>query len=417
VVEGAGTKAREKIALFDRYLGVPAFVPGMTFGRKKPRRGLRIQALHDLPEAIDALYDALEMERDYRHHHTLRLNPWLKNMGKLGTRLPPSLVLSEGNIPTPYREQIERFHTNQFGRFVARRNMRSASHASSNDGAVPRVYGHSLLKLMEGGSLADALILGWTGHPPAHRFEAELVEQLLIASFTNGPGTISAQAAKLSASAGNSAHVAMIATLSAVGSVHGGNAQDAVAFLVDALAKSDLADPYDRTLKARMVEAARETAAEVLRKKRAADEQDLPSQRVPCLGHPVYHNKEVNYEPRERVIAAFLEKKKVYHAFLHFYHELTVALRDLGITRNVLAVNIDAAIACVWLGICWPLLREKKMTVERAKNIVMAAFALGRAAGGAAEYLDHTDFGMPMDMRIPVDQCIALTPPADTTHE
>ncbi|MGA2619999.1 MAG: hypothetical protein ABSF26_20475 [Thermoguttaceae bacterium] len=53
---------------------------------------------------------------------------------------------------------------------------------------------------------------------------------------TNGPGTISAQAAKLSASAGNSPHTAMIATLAAIGEVHGGNGREAVALLIDAFA-------------------------------------------------------------------------------------------------------------------------------------------------------------------------------------
>jgi hypothetical protein len=104
VVEGAGTRAREKAALFDEYLGVAPFVPGMAFAAEHPpRRGLRIQALHDLPEAVRVLYDELHRERDYRHYRTLQLNAWLKNMGKLGTRLPPALVLSEGTIPTPYK--------------------------------------------------------------------------------------------------------------------------------------------------------------------------------------------------------------------------------------------------------------------------------------------------------------------------
>ena len=39
----------------------------------------------------------------------------------------------------------------------------------------------------------------------------------------------------------------------------------------------------------------------------------------------------------------------------------------------------------------------------------MAAFALGRVAGGASEYFDHADFGQPMDMRIPVKECATLT--------
>lgn len=412
VVEGAGTRAREKKELFDAYLGVPPFTPGMGFERP-PLRGLRVQALHDLPEAVRVLYDALKRDRDYRHYTSLRLNPWLKNMGKLGTRLPPSLVLSEGNIPSPYKEQIEQFHKTQFGRVSTRRDMRNASHASSNDGATPRVYGHSVLRLMESHSFAHSVILAWTGYPPAKPFEAELVEKTLIAALTNGPGTISAQAAKLSASAGNSPHTAMIATLAAIGDVHGGNGKEAVAFLIDVFAKSALVDPYDPANRELVRDKAQHVAADALRTKRAAAEQDVAFQRVPCLGHPVYRNEEVNHDPRERVIARHLEQAHVYHAFLDFYHQLAAALREVGVTRNVLAVNVDAAIACVWLGICWPLLCEKRITAERTKQIPVAAFALGRAAGGAGEYFDHAEFGQPMDMRIPVSECISLTADAE----
>jgi len=411
VVEGAGTRAREKMAIFDGYLGVPPFTPGMSFEPDRlPTRGLRIQALHDLPEAARVLYDVLHRERDYRHYRTLQLNPWLKNMGKLGTRLPPALVLSEGTIPSPYKEQIEQFHKTQFGRVTARREMRNASHASSNDGATPRIYGHSVLRLMESRSFAHSLILAWTGQPPAKPFEPDLVEKPLVAALTNGPGTISAQAAKLSASAGNSPHTAMIATLAAVGDVHGGNGREAVGFMIDAFANSPLVDPYDAAQKEFVRQKARAVAADTIRRKRAAAEQDVAFQRVPCLGHPVYRSDEVNYDPRERVIAGYLDKIGVYHAFLDFYHALAAAMRESGVTRNVLAVNVDAAIACVWLGICWPLLCEKKLSVDRAKNIAVAAFALGRAAGGASEYFDHTDFGQPMDMRIPVSECAALSP-------
>lgn len=412
VVEGAGTRAREKKALFDAYLGGLPFTPGMSFDRP-PVRGLRVQALHDLPEAVRVLYDALTRERDYRHYTSLRLNPWLKNMGKLGTRLPPSLVLSEGTIPSPYKEQLEQFHKTQFGRVTTRRDMRNASHASSNDGATPRVYGHSVLRLMESHSFAHAVILAWTGHPPAQPFEAALVEKTLIAALTNGPGTISAQAAKLSASAGNSPHTAMIATLATIGDVHGGNGREAVSFLLDVFANSALVDPYDPANRELVREKARHVAADALRTKRAAAEQDVAFQRLPCLGHPVYRNEEVNSDPREQVIARHLEQLHVYHAFLDFYHELAAALREVGVTRNVLAVNVDAAIACVWLGICWPLLCEKRITAERTKQIPVAAFALGRAAGGAGEYFDHAEFGQPMDMRIPVSQCISLTADAE----
>jgi citrate synthase len=291
--------------------------------------------------------------------------------------------------------------------------MRNASHASSNDGATPRIYGRSVLRLMESHSFAHALILAWTGFPPTRPFEPVLVEKALIAAVTNGPGTISAQAAKLSASAGNSPHTAMIATLAAIGTVHGGNGQEAVELMVDTFANSAITDPYDPAHRELVCQKAGQFVAEKLRAKRAAAEQDVAFQRVPCLGHPIYRNDEINYDPRERVIARYLDQQQIYHGFLDFYHQMARAMRDVGITRNVLAVNVDAVIACVWLGICWPLLCEKHMSVDRIRQIAIAAFALGRAAGGVGEYFDHAEFGQSMDMRLPVAQCVALTQDVD----
>jgi hypothetical protein len=46
-------------------------------------------------------------------------------------------------------------------------------------------------------------------------------------------------------------------------------------------------------------------------------------------------------------------------------------------------------------------------------DIAFSLFALGRAAGGAAEFLDHQDFGTEMDMRVPVAECRPLSRPRE----
>lgn len=414
VVEGYGTSAQDKVAMCDAYLDVPVFAPNSKKSKDIiPEKGLRINVLHDLPLAATRLYDQLGIERDYSHYKRLKLNPWMVNLGDLAKRLPTRLVTNEGTVPAPYKDQLLTAKKTQFGRGITRRVMRNASHASSNDGAKPRIYGRNLLNIMENGSFADAIILSWTGYPSRHSCEPDLVEQTLIASVTNGPGTISAQGAKLSASAGNEPHTAMIATLACIGAVHGGNGIDAVNLMIDAFADSDIFDPYASKQKKKIDEIVQKIATETEERKRAAKESDGQFERVPCLGHPVYRTEKVNYDPRERVLAAYLKKKKVNHAFFDFYHGLAEELCNRGVTRNVLAVNIDAAIACVWLGICWPLLQDKKITVERVKKIAMAGFALGRVAGGASEYFDHNDFGQPMDMRVKVSDCQVLTPAKD----
>jgi len=81
----------------------------------------------------------------------------------------------------------------------------------------------------------------------------------------------------------------------------------------------------------------------------------------------------------------------------------------IRVTSKVHAVNVDAALTCILMGIAWPLLIDKKITVERAIDLPFLAFALGRVAGGAGEYLDHRESGTDMDMRIPVSNASSWT--------
>jgi succinyl-CoA synthetase alpha subunit len=415
VVEGRMSSARAKKQAFDDYFGLPAFQPDKRYRKSTEflqnlSRGIRIQALHHLPEAAGMLVGSLSWKKDFAGARPLHLNPWFVGLGELGRNLPAELALAPGVIPEPYAGQLK-LQEQAFAGQMIRQQMRHASHASSNDGSTPRLYGYPVTELMKGRSFAASLILTWTGALPQDLFEERLVEMTLVASLTNGPGTISAQGAKLSASAGNRPHTAMIATLASIGTVHGGNGSDAVKLLLETFAKTGLEDPY--TSFAGTGELAARAAADYKRRKEAAQEAGLEYERIPCLGHPVFRDQAVNYDPRERVIAAALQEAGRVHVFLDFYHALARALKDNGATSNVLAVNVDAAIACVWLGICWKRLAEKQMTVRRIMDIALSAFALGRAAGGVAEFLDHQDFGTEMDMRVPVADCRALTRPRE----
>jgi hypothetical protein len=130
----------------------------------------------------------------------------------------------------------------------------------------------------------------------------------------------------------------------------------------------------------------------------------------------VFRTDPVNYDPREQIIYGYIADSGKTNVFLEFYHLLAHALKDNGSTKNVLAVNLDAAIASVWLGICWRRLREKQLSVQRAVDIPFIAFALGRVAGGSGEFLDHNDFGTEMDMRVPVSECRSLTAPRELSR-
>lgn len=413
VVEGKKSSARAKKHAFDEYFGIEPFRAEKHY-RKTPElvesisRGIRVEALHHIPRAVMLIANTLGIKKDYSSTRPLRLNPWFVNLGELGKLLPPELALSPVTIPEPYASQVSE-QTETFLRGMIRQPMRNASHASSNDGITPRIYGYSLMDIMEKLSLMSAIILYWTGELPRDSFEVRLAEMTLIASLTNGPGTISAQGAKLSASAGNFPNTAMIATLSTMGMVHGGNGREAVEYLLRYFENRDFKDPYKEYPEVR--EIALKAATDFKNHKLQAKEAGVDYQRIPCLGHPVFRNEAENYDPREQVIYRFIKNSGRSHIFLDFYHYLARFLKENGSTPNVLAVNLDAAIACVWLGICWRQVCEKQMTISRARDIPFIAFALGRVAGGAGEFLDHQDYGTEMDMRVPVSECKALTRP------
>ena len=417
VVEGKETSALAKQKLFDDYFGIAAFDAEAKY-EKNPelaqalRRGIRIRTLHHLPAAAALIFDVLGMERDFRPSQPLVLNPWFVDYKGLGKHLPSGLVLHRGAIPKSYATQIKLLGKETLGCHPTRRDMRNASHASSNDGRTTRIYGSSLEKQMQKGSLVESVIYAWSGHQ-ARVFEVELLEKCLIASLSNGPGTISAQGAKLSASAGNAPNTVMIAALACIGDVHGGNGRQAVEFLLRVFRDVDLRDPYDAKHDLDLQQIVNKQVEWFGKQRAAAQEAGTDYERIPCLGHPVFRNEPVNYDPRERVIWEYLKEKGFYNIFLDYYHKLAYRIKEIGISRNVWAVNLDGAIASVVLGIFWQRLKDKQITVRRVCDIAFMTFALGRAAGAGGEFLDHQDFGMPMDMRIPVEECSSLTRPTD----
>ncbi|NQT85694.1 hypothetical protein HQ560_02960 [bacterium] len=422
VVEGKETSATGKMAAFDDYFGRPPFEPGERprkgNGKLEAfRRGVRITTLHHFPAAARTLCRALDWEKDFPVRHQLKLTPWFANYRSLSDVLPGALMLRPGRIPAPYGAQFRRLMKTTVGLSPARRALRNASNASSLDEAGQRIYGYPLTELMGTRSFGEAVILDWTGELPHHPFEARLVEMGLIAALSNGPGTISAQGAKLSASAGNTPNTAMIGTLASIGTVHGGNGRMGVRYLLKTFSPLGIEDPYGKNPNIDVAALAHQTAAKFKTVKDAAKESGVDYERIPCLGHPVFKDAAVNYDPRERAIARAIEEAGKRNIFLDFYHALAGALCDVGVANRVWAVNMDAALATVWLGVCWTALMEKRITVQRVEDCAFLGFALGRAAGGAGEYLDHQDYGTPMDMRVPASECASFTRPRDLPEE
>jgi len=417
VVEGKLTSAAAKMELFDGFFGLPVFdvkqQEELVGQLAQTRRGIRVNTLHDLVPAATALMSAWDFQRDFIPASPLTLKPWVVGLGAFSQKLPPELVPHVGTIIEPYGSLIKKYVKSSLGRIPARQSMRNASHASSNDGATPRVYGYSLLNLMKDRSFTEALLLAWLGYPVKHPFEVRLVEMCLIASLTNGPGTISAQGAKMAAAAGNDPNTAMMTTLGTIGIVHGGNGKKAARLLIDVFGGTDLVDPYDKDNAPDLDRLAHSYVSKFKKRKTAAKEAGIEYERIPCLGHPVFNTERVNYDPRERVLQAYMEEHGLYNVFFDFYHRLANELLTQQATTKVHAVNVDAAITCVLMGIAWPMLVDHKISIDRALDLSFLAFALGRVAGGASEYLDHRESGTSLDMRVPVSECRFFGRPHD----
>ena len=416
VVEGKGTSATAKMEMFDDYFGVEPFnadrkYPKTVKAKELLKKGIRIKTLHHLPAAVSLVCNASGIKRDFKPSKPLKLNPWFVNFSMNKTfekEMDRSLLLYKGVIPRAYIDQVKLLSKDTLGAVQPKRNMRNTSHVSSNDGYVTRICGYSVENLMSAGSFTESLLLSWLGERP-DKFEVELLEKCLIASLTNGPGTISAQGAKLSTSAGNSPNTTMIATLACLGDVHGGNGQRAVKYLAKIFTDIDISDPWRLSAQTDLQSVIDSAVHNFVKQRNAAKEAGISYDRIPCLGHPVFNRQPVNYDPRERVISSFIEQKKMKNVFLEFYHGVAHKLKEVGIARNVWAVNLDGAIASVVFATCYKALREKRISLSRVCDIAFMIFAVGRAAGATAEYLDHKDFGSPMDMRIPVTECISLT--------
>ena len=412
VVEGKMTSATAKMKLFDDYYGIKPFDPEKRYRKtteltKALQKGIRITTLHHLPAAASLIRDTLGIERDFRPSKPLRLKPWFLDYKGLGKKLPTRLILHPGVVPKPYASQVKLLTKETLGANPPRRDMRNASHASSNDGAVTRIYGQPIEERMRNGSFVSSLFLAWLGEEPLD-FEVDLLEKCLIGSLSNGPGTISAQGAKLSTSAGNSPNTVMIATLACLGDIHGGNGRKAVDYLTKVFRNVNITDPWNPNKNIKLQEIVNSEAEMFNKIRNAAKDAGTSYERIPCLGHPVFKDKPVNYDPRERCISDYLQEQHLSNIFLEFYHMLAFRIKEIGIARNVWAVNLDGAIASVVLAVCWKALKEKRITLQRVRDIAFMVFALGRTAGAGGEFLDHQDYGSPMDMRIPVKEIAIL---------
>ena len=109
--------------------------------------------------------------------------------------------------------------------------------------------------------------------------------------------------------------------------------------------------------------------------------------------------KPVNVDPREEYVRQVMAERGLYNVFHDYYRHLVEALHEEGATPNVFAVNVDALIATLLLGLVWPRYRSGEFTEPALAAAAFTAFLFGRMIGCAAEIDDHVNRGRNMDTR------------------
>jgi succinyl-CoA synthetase alpha subunit len=261
-------------------------------------------------------------------------------------------------------------------------------------------------------NMADVLFLALTGKKPTPA-EAKPLQILIGLLISNGPGSISAQGAKGAVAADGpqtpsrvQINKGMVGFLTHSGYSHGGNGFEGMAFLLEEFKDLDLKDPSDPNHGLDLKGMATRFAERYKEEKTQSKESGLDGPRaLPGVHHPIFKGKPVNYDPRERFIAGFMEKRGHYNVFHAFYRELVQALYDTGATRYVFCVNVDAVIAALLLAVLWKDYRSGALTEKDLETAAFNVFLYGRMIGAAAEIDDHLNRGRNMDTRTPQEQC------------
>ena len=267
-------------------------------------------------------------------------------------------------------------------------------------------------ELISSWSFTDSSFLALIGRTPneKERFEFSMLLGLII---SNGPGTISAQGSKGAVSSDGpedpsrvQINKAFVGFLTHTGFAHGGNGFEAIAFLIDRFKGRGLTDPSNKKHSIDLKAIANEYAKGYAKYK--ADQKSLGNieyLKIPCVNHPVFKGKDVNYDPRERFVAALFEEKGIYNVFLEFYHNLVNSLFENKVSSNVYCVNVDAVIAVILLKIVWEAFNAGKMTDREVESAAFTTFLFGRMIGCAAEIDDHINRGRNMDTRTAASKC------------
>jgi hypothetical protein len=199
---------------------------------------------------------------------------------------------------------------------------------------------------------------------------------------------------------------AYVGFLTHTGYAHGGNGFEAMAFLIDQFRNVGLKNPGSVNHGLDLAGMAAKYARDYLAyKTEAKAEGNLSYAKIPCVNHPVFAGKDVNFDPREVYVRDLIKKRGAYNIFLEFYHELVEALCRVGVSSNVYCVNVDAVIAVILLRKLWEPFMAGQISDSMLESAAFTVFLFGRIGGSAAEIEDHINRGRNMDTRTAASAC------------
>ena len=297
------------------------------------------------------------------------------------------------------------WHFRIFGAIVGG-SVRPERQTETTFGGIP------MTELLQSWSFTETAFLALLTHRPSPG-ECFAFTVLLGLTASNGPGTITAQGAKGAVSADGpeapervQINKAYAGFLSHTGYAHGGNGFEAMQFLIERFRGLNLLDPGDPEHGLDLAGIAADYAKEYKTyKTKAKAAGNLSYGKIPCVNHPVFKGKDVNFDPREVFVHDLFKERGNYNVFHTFYHELVTALASYGVSSNIYCVNIDAVIAVILLKMLWQPFVKGEINESLLEYGAFTTFIYARTVGEAAEIEDHTNRGRNMDTRTAASKC------------
>ena len=214
-----------------------------------------------------------------------------------------------------------------------------------NDGVS--IYGTSLLSLMSELSFGDAIFFLLKGTKPTTS-QSTVFNALLVAAIDHGPGTASAQTARIVASAKNSMHVSIASGILAMGELHGSSIEYAANFFLEAKDNGDI--------------------------NQLVQDYKSDKKRIPGFGHAVLT---VDHRADE-----LLNIAKDNDCF-GIYCDIAIKTKDAlnAISSKVLPLNIDGAMAAILLDL------------DFKPDVMKGIFAIARLPGLVAQVQEEQHDG------------------------